>query len=127
MIRVVRDHGRNQSYGALHYQQEHVEHAAQKHQRAAHEQVEISAAHATSRTAKQMTSRFRDIENNIQANCSHQQPGLLFEITSESAQALEAQRHDRFQDATAEMMRRDTRNQEVVDQLRNALQHCNRH
>ena len=33
------------------------------------------------------------------------------EVTSESAQALEAQRHSLVQEATAEMMRRDTRNQ----------------
>ena len=45
---------------------------------------------------RQMTSRFRDVENNVEANISHQQRGLLSEVTSESAQALEAQRHSWF-------------------------------
>ena len=37
----------------------------QEHQRTAKEQVEIAAALATSRTAAQMPSRFRDIENKM--------------------------------------------------------------
>ena len=49
----------------MQYQQEQFVNAAQEHQRVAYEQVEISAAFATNRTAAQMTSRFRDIENNV--------------------------------------------------------------
>ena len=55
----------SQSYNALHYQQKQFDTAVQEHQRVAYGQVEISAALATSRTAPQMTSRFRDIENNV--------------------------------------------------------------
>ena len=91
------------------------------------EQVEIAAALATSRKAAQMTSTFRDIENNVAANLSQQQRGLLSEITSESAQALKAQRHNLFQEATEEMMQRDTRDQEACSQLRSELQHYHRH
>ena len=43
----------------MHYQQEHFENAAQEHQRVVYEEVQIAAALATSRTAAQMTSRFR--------------------------------------------------------------------
>ena len=53
----------------------------------AYEQVDTAAALATSRTVAHMTSRFRDIENNVEANFRHQQRGLLSEISSESAQA----------------------------------------
>ena len=64
-------------------------------------------------------SCFRDIDNNAEANSSRQLRGLLSDITSESAQSLGAQRHYLFQKkAAAEMMRRDTRNPEVVYQLR---------
>ena len=49
-------------------------------------------------------------------NFSHPQRGLLSEITSESAQALEAQRHSLVQEAAAETLRSDTRNQESVSQ-----------
>ena len=58
---------------------------------------------------------------------SHHQRGLLSEMTSESAQALEAQRHSLFQEAAAEMTRRDTHNQEVVSHPRIELQHYHRH
>ena len=101
---------------ALQYQQEQFVNAAQEHQRVAYEQVEVAAAFATNRTAAQMTTRFRDIENNVEANFRHQKRGLLSENTSESAQALEAQRHSQVQEATAEMMRRNTHNLEVVSQ-----------
>ena len=60
-------------------------HAVQRHAQVAYEQVEIAAAFATSRTAAQI--RFIDIENGVEA------PGFLSKITSESAQALETQRH----------------------------------
>ena len=66
-----------------------------------------SAALATNCTAAQMTSRFRDIEHNVEANFSQQQRGSLSEITFESAQALEAQRLSLVREATAEMMRRE--------------------
>ena len=47
--------------------------AVQEHQREAHEQVYIAARLvATSRTEAQMISRFIDIENNVEANFSHQ-------------------------------------------------------
>ena len=84
---------RNQSCNALQYQQEQFVNAAQEHQRVACEQVEVAAAFATNRTAAQMTTRVRDIEKNVEANFRHQKRGLLSENTSESAQALEAQRH----------------------------------
>ena len=46
----------------MQYQQEQSENGVQKHQRLDFEQVETAAALATSRTAAQITSRFRDIE-----------------------------------------------------------------
>ena len=61
--------------------------------RVAYEQVQIAAILATNRTAAHVTSRFREIENNVEAYFSHQQRRLLPEITSEPAQALEVQRH----------------------------------
>ena len=70
------------------------------------EEVEIAAALATSRTAAQMTSRFRDVENHVETNFSHEQRGLLSEIISESPQAIEAQRHYLLEEATAEAERR---------------------
>ena len=45
----------------------------------------------------------------------------MSEIASESAQALEAQRHTLIQEATAEMLWRDTRQEEVLLQLRSEL------
>ena len=66
----VRDYRRKQSYSALHYQQEQVAKAVQEHQWLACEQVEIAAALASSRTAAQMTSRFRDTETHVEANFS---------------------------------------------------------
>ena len=98
---------RNQCYSALHYKREQFEHAAQKHQRVAYEEVQTAAALATSRTAAQMTFRFRDIENNAEAILSQQQRGLLSEITYESAHSL-------IHEAAAEMMRRDTRREDVL-------------
>ena len=108
----VRDFERNLSESALYYPQEQFENAAQEHQRVAYEQ----AALASSRAAAQMTSRFRVIENNDEAHFSHGQRGPLSEITSKSAEVLEAQRHYLCQEATAEMIRRDNHNQEVVSQ-----------
>ena len=107
--------------------QEQVENDVQEHQRVAYEHVESASALATDRTGAQVTSRSRDTENNVEANFSHQKRGSLIEITSESAQALEAQRHSVLQEATAEMMRRDTRNLEVVSQLRSELQKYHLH
>ena len=69
-----------------------------------------------------MTTRFRDIENDAVANFSQEQRGLLPEITSESAQALEAQRHSLVQGATAERVRRDTHQEELLSQLRSEIQ-----
>ena len=66
----MRGYGRNHACSALHNQQEQFETAAQKHQRVAHEEVQTAAALATSRTAAQMTSRFRDIENNAELSDS---------------------------------------------------------
>ena len=51
-----------------------------------------------------MTSRFRDIENNVEAQFSLQQRRLLSEITSESAQVLEPQRHTLVQEATTTLV-----------------------
>ena len=113
-VHDVWDCRRHQGYSALHYQQEPFETAAQEHQRVAYEEVETAAVLATSRTAVQMTSRFRDTENNVGANFSQQQKGLLSEITSESAQAPEAERHSLIHEAPAEMMRPDTHQEEVL-------------
>ena len=105
----MRDSWRNQGYSALNYQQGHFEHAAQEHQRVGYEQVENAAALVWTCTAAQMTAK-----NDAEANFNHQQRGLLSEITSESGQTLESQRNSLIHEATAEMMRRDTRNQEAV-------------
>ena len=123
----VSNHWRNQGYIALHYQQEQFEHAAQKHQTVAYEEVQTAAALATSRTAAQATSRFRDTENNAVANFSQQQRGLLPEITSESAQEPEAQRQSLIHEASSEMMRRDTHREEVLSQVRSELQYYHHH
>ena len=60
------------------------ENAVQEHQRVVYDQVDIAAALGTSRTAAQMTSRFRDIESNVEASFSHQQRGLgnFFRVSS---------------------------------------------
>ena len=76
MIHDVRDCSRNQSYSTLRYQQQQFD--VQEHQRAAYEQCKVAAAPAASRTAGQMTSRFKEIENDAEANLSQQQRGLLF-------------------------------------------------
>ena len=108
LVHRVRDHWRNQSYDALHYQQEQLENAVQEHQRVANEQIKVAAALATSRTAAHITSKFGDVENDVEANFSHQQR-CLSEITSKAGQALEAQRHTLVREATAET-RRDAHN-----------------
>ena len=74
--------------------------------RLGYDQVEIAAALATIRTAAQITCRFRDIENNVEADFGHQQRVLSSEITRESAQALEAWQHTLVLEATAETKRR---------------------
>ena len=58
LFHQVRDDWRSQSYRALHYQHEQFEIAVQEQQRVVCDQVEIAVALA-SRTAVQMTSRFR--------------------------------------------------------------------
>ena len=63
-----------------------------------------------------MTSSFRDIENDVDANFSEQQRRLFSEITSESVEALEALRHSLVHEAVAEIMRRGSRKEEVVSQ-----------
>ena len=88
------DYWRNQGYNALHYEQEPFENAVQERQWAAYEQVEIAAAVATRRTAAQMTSSFRDTTTERS----------LSEITSECAQALEAQRPSGIHEAAAEVL-----------------------
>ena len=105
-VTVIRAATVSCTYSALHYQQEQLENAAHEHQWVAYEEVQTAAALATSRTAAQTTSRFRDLEKNAEANFSQQQRGLLSEFMSESAQALEAQRHSLIHEAGAEMMRR---------------------
>ena len=115
LVHQARDNWRSRSYTAFHYQQEPFENAVQEHQRVAYERVEIAAAPA-SRAAAHMTSRFGDIENDVEANFSHQQRGSSSEITSESAQALEAQQHSLVQTATAEMMRRNAHSADVLSQ-----------
>ena len=70
-----------------------------------------------------MTSMFKDIEKNADANFIQQQTGSLSEITSEPDQAPEAQRHSLIHEGTAEMMRRGTHQQEALSQLRSQLQY----
>ena len=94
----------------------------QEHRRVAYEQVEIAASLAASHTAAKMPPRLRDIENNTEANVSQQQR-ILSEITSESAQAVGAQRQSLIHEATAEMMRRQPHQEAVVSQFRSELQH----
>ena len=76
VVHDVRNYSRNQSYSTLRYQQQQFD--VQEHQRAAYEQYKVAAAPATSRAAGQMTSRFKEIENDAEANLSQQQRGLLF-------------------------------------------------
>ena len=121
-IHDVREFWRNQSYSALHYQQEQFEKNVQEHRRVAYEEVEIAASLAASRTAAKMPPRLRDIENNTEANVNQQQR-ILSEITSESAQAVGAQRQSLIHEATAEMMRRQPHQEAVVSQFRSELQH----
>ena len=68
LVHDMRDYWKKPVYSALHYQQEPFDNAAQEHQRVAYNKVQNAVALATSRTAAQMTSRFRDIENNCEAN-----------------------------------------------------------
>ena len=89
----LRDYCRSQGYSALQHQQEQFENAVQQHQRVVYDQVEIAAVFAVIHAAAQMVSRFGHLENHVETNFSNQQRGLLSEITSVSAQALEAQRH----------------------------------
>ena len=126
MAHDVRVHWRNQSYSALHFPRERVENAVQDCQRTAYEEVQTAAALATSRVA-QMTSRFRNMANNAEASFSQQQRGLLSEITSESAQSLETQRHSLGHEATGQMMRRGTHHEEVLSQLGSELQYYHHH
>ena len=65
----MREYWRNQSYNALHDQQEQV--------------VKTATGLASSRTAAQITSRLRDDENDAGANFSQQQRGWFSEIASE--------------------------------------------
>ena len=83
LVHRVSDFWRSQGYDALHHQQEQFENAVQEHRRAAYEQVETAAAHASSRAAAHMTSRLKEIENKVEANFSHQQRRLFTEIPSQ--------------------------------------------
>ena len=74
-----------------------------------------------------MTSRFRDIENNVDASFSHKKRGFLSETAPESAQVPEAQRHTLIQEATAEMMRRDTHKEEVLSHVKSDRHHFHHH
>ena len=127
LFHQVRDDWRSQSYRALHYQHEQFEIAVQEQQREAFDQVEIAVALATSRTAVQMTSRFRDIENHVEANFSYHQTEFLSQNTSLSVRALEAQRHTLVQEPTAEMIRRDAHSAEVLSHFGNELQRYHLH
>ena len=82
----------NQRYGAPHFQQAQSENAAQEYHKVAYNQLEMAAPQAASRAVAQMTSMFRDIEKSVEANVNQQPRGLLSEITTESAHALEVQR-----------------------------------
>ena len=127
LFHQVRDDWKSQSYRALHYQHEQFEIAVQEQQREAFDQVEIAVALATSRTAVQMTSRFRDIENHVEANFSHHQTEFLSQITSLSVRALEAQRHTLVQEPTTEMIRRDAHCAEVLSHFGSELQRYHLH
>ena len=72
----MRDDCRDQGYSALHFQQETSKVLPKNMQRVLFEEVQTAAALASSRTAAQMTSRFRDMENDVEANFSHQQHAL---------------------------------------------------
>ena len=61
----------------------------------------------------------------VEADFSHEEQGSSSEITSESPQALEAQRHHLVQEAAAEMTRRDARSADVLSQLRSELPYDN--
>ena len=100
----MRDYWRNEGDSALHYQPEQLEDVAKEHQRVVYEEVQSAAALATSRTAAHMTSRFRDTENNAEADFSQQHRGSLFEITFEWAQALVTQRHTLIHEAWADTL-----------------------
>ena len=95
LMHDVRDHWRSQSYNALQYQQEQVANAAYEHQRVAYEQVDIAAGPATNHTGH-VTSRFRDIENNVEANFSHQQRRTRTQTKNKNARTQE---HTRAMDA----------------------------
>ena len=82
----------------------------------AHDQVEITAL-PDSGTLKLKLRPISVINNE----------DYFFEITFESAPALEAQSHSLFHEAAAEMMRRNTHREEVVSQLRSEPQHYHRH
>ena len=108
---------RNQGYNVLHYQLEQFENAVQEHRLVAYEQVEIAAALASSRTAAQMTSRVRDVENNVEANFRHNNEDYYpILLPSDSTQALKAQRDTLVQEATPEKIRRDADKAEALSQ-----------
>ena len=122
LVHQARDYWWSRSYIALQYHQEQFENAVQEPSTGSFWSSRNCAALATDRTAAQLTSRFRHSENHVEGTFSHQQRGLLSEVTSESAQALEAHRHSRVQEATTEMMRRDAHSADVLSQVRNELQ-----
>ena len=90
-----------------------------EHQSVAYEQVEIAAALGTSRAVEQLPSCFRDIENNAESEFQSSISRLIvrhyFRVKLSHSELSDT---ICFKKAAAEMMRRDTRNPEVVYQLR---------
>ena len=90
---------RNQSYFALHHQQEQFENAVQEHHRIAYDQIEMAAFFATIRTALKIILRRTSVINNEEYF-----PKLL---------PIQPQRRTLFQEATAWMIRRETPSMQI--------------
>ena len=84
-----------------------------------YEGVQIAAALATSRTAAQMTSRFRIMLK--RTSISDREDGCPKLLPSQLSHSKLSD--TLIQEATSEIMRRDTHSLEVVSQLRSDLQH----
>ena len=70
LMRDTRDHRRNQGYSALHTSRNNSKMLPKNIKGVAYEETQTAAALATSRTAAQKTSRFRDSEKTAEANFS---------------------------------------------------------
>ena len=100
----MRDYNRNQNHSSVHHQHEQFETAAPG-------QVEIAADIASGNEFQ-----IQGHEDHAEANFSQQQRGLLSEIASKPAQALEAQQPFLILEATAQTTRRNTHQEKVLSQ-----------